>query len=203
MPLNFSCQNHTIRCSASYVSSIWPLLGHFSQCYPMGKLQTSCRSSKTHPIWTKLGMDILDTKPHLNFIVPSQSLIYGAPYYLIEQCPNSSYFYMRPAERFPSLDKLIKHYKANRSHLITNLSTVPSRMNSTVDLFTESNKTLSGLGTKGMCAITVSIIKKINLMCLFIIRLFGSNQVNRLLQINQINQLLENLERPRSLVQHL
>ena len=66
-------------------------------------------------------------------------------HYLIQQCSNSGYFYMRPADRFPSLDKLIKHYKSNRDHLITNLSTVPCRMNATVELFNETKKTLGSL----------------------------------------------------------
>ena len=37
---------------------------------------------------------------------------------------------MRPNERFPSLDKLIKHHRTNRGHLATILSTVPSRRHS-------------------------------------------------------------------------
>ena len=44
---------------------------------------------------------------------------------------------MRPTERFPSLDKLIKHYRSNRGHLATNLTNVPCRMTTTaaLDLF--------------------------------------------------------------------
>lgn len=56
---------------------------------------------------------------------------------------------MRPAERFPSLDKLIKHYRSNRGHLITNLSTVPCRLNTLDQILSEpAGKPL--IGTKGI-----------------------------------------------------
>lgn len=83
----------------------------------------------------------------LSLLYKSEKFI-EVKHYLIQQCPNSGYFYMRPNERFPSLDKLIKHYRSNRGHLITNLSTVPSRLNTLDQMFSEPAKPLSGIITK-------------------------------------------------------
>lgn len=46
-------------------------------------------------------------------------------HYLIKCCPKSRQFFMRPSEQFASLEKLIKHYRAHRGHLVTKLRHTP------------------------------------------------------------------------------
>src|SRR5690606_19650003 len=48
-------------------------------------------------------------------------------HYLIQPCPSSGYYYMRPQEAFPSIDGLINHHRETRGHLSCTLSQSPCR----------------------------------------------------------------------------